>query len=77
MADLPHEIHNRAALECAAIILREIPDLEGRMVALESVISGVLGMMHLPSAALGIALDLLRDGAGDRLNTRAYTESGQ
>lgn len=71
----PHEIHNAIALECAQRILRGIPDLEGRLVVLESIVTGVIGAMRLQPEGVHLALDILRDDAGDRLKSWPYGES--
>lgn len=62
-----HEVHNRIAANVAQRLIREIPDITNRLIALESIVVAILWALPLKDGADKVALEILRDRAGERL----------
>lgn len=67
-----HEIHNDIALACSAVVIAKFAALEDRLIALERIVAGVVGFCGLQPEGNRIALDIIRDCAGDRLGCPSY-----
>lgn len=62
-----YEIHNRIAANVAQRLVREIPDMTNRLIALESIVVGIIGSLPLKLGGDAVALNILLEGAGRRL----------
>lgn len=62
-----YEVHNRIASNVAQRLFREIPDMTNRLIALESVVVGIIATLPLTADGRDIALNCLIDGVRDSL----------
>jgi hypothetical protein len=70
MSDLtesPNEKHNRIAMEIAERIMVDFPDLISRMVIMESLVSGLIGIITKDVAIRKKLFNVLSEGIIERL----------
>ena len=69
MAELPHETHNRLAVDIAMQIIREVPQIEDRITIMESVLVGILSEVEpvTPDADAKV-MALLTEAVSERLS---------